>query len=72
MDTRIKLLQAAGSPYSAEKSRLPLCTSQQPNFISKLMSVQNVTDKYVIKRGKTKERKRKRGRKSMLDLCALN
>ena len=25
MDTRIKLLQAAGSPYSAEKSSLPLC-----------------------------------------------
>ena len=51
MDTSIKLLQAAGSPYSAEKSSLPLCNSQQSNFISKLTSVQNVTKQYVIKRG---------------------
>ena len=57
MDTLIKLLEASGSPYSAEKSRLQLCTSQRPNFISKLISVQNVTDKYVIKREKQRTEK---------------
>ena len=69
MDTRIKLLEASGSPYSAEKSRLQLYTSQRPNFISKLISVQNVTDKYVIKREKQKTEKEREEKIYAWSLC---